>query len=249
MLLKSATEQTSSGLASISGSQSHASDYTVGATSANTLQLNIVSPDESETRVMHSAVVTELTLTMDTGTNGGRLRASGTLWSGFRPKVGVNAITDGSTAANAALDKDNLFACSSIEISTNQVIAKACSFTIAHPASRVGFAAAASANSNTGEPYEYVRNRIDVTGSINVKMQDDSVSQLALWLAGTSSGILVGDEGTSGGASATDIFMECPTAKYTGHNVDLGAEDGVFIELPFQATATGSNKLFTWKFA
>ena len=34
---------------------------------------------------------------------------------------------------------------------------------------------------------------------------------------------------------------------YTGHNLDLGSEDGIFIELPFTGTATGSNKLITIK--
>ena len=192
---------------------------------------------------MHSAVVSELTLSMDAGTNGGRLRASGTLWSGFQPNVSTNAVTDSSTAANTAF-AFGLFDCHAIEIATTQVTAKAFSFTISHPAERVGFAIA---NSNDGEPQEYIRNRLDITGSLNVKMDDTVVAQQAFWLAGTSKAILVGDEGTPAGGSATDIFFEFPTVKYTGHNVDLNAEDGVFIELPFTATATGTGKLMYLK--
>ena len=100
-------------------------------------------------------------------------------------------------------------------------------------------------NSIDAEPEDYVRNRVDVTGSINVKMDDTSVAQLPFWLAGTSKSILVGDEGTAGGGSATDIFFEVAQAKYTGHNVDIASEEGVFIELPFQGTATGSEKLIS----
>jgi len=137
-----------------------------------------------------------------------------------------------------------LFDCHAIEIAQTQVTAKAFSFTISHPATRIGFAIA---NSNDGEPQEYIRNRLDITGSLNVKMDDTVVAQQPFWLAGTSKAILVGDEGTAAGGSATKIFFEFPTVKYTGHNVDLGAEDGVFIELPFTATATGSNKLMYLK--
>jgi hypothetical protein len=242
-LVKSAIELTSTGLVYITGEKDHATDYVVGSASANTLQVCIVSPDASETRVLHSAVVTDLTLSMDAGTNGGRLRASGTLWSGFQPNVTTNAVVDGSTVTNTDFNQ-GLFDCHAIEIATTQVTAKAFSFTISHPAVRVGFAIA---NGNDGEPQEYIRNRMEITGSLNVKMDNTAVAQQAFWLAGTSKAILVGDEGTSAGGSSTKIFFEFPTVKYTGHNVDLGAEEGVFIELPFTATATGSGKLMYLK--
>tara|TARA_Y100000310_G_C20684819_1_gene818283 strand:- start:1294 stop:2304 length:1011 start_codon:yes stop_codon:yes gene_type:complete len=242
-LVKSSVEATATGLINITGAKSHATDYVVGSASANTLQVCIVNPDASETRVLHSAVVTDLTLTMDSGTNGGRLRASGTLWSGFRPVIGTNAVTDGSTASNTDFNQ-GLFDCHAIEIATDQVTCKSFSFTISHPAARVGFGIL---NSNDGEPLEYIRNRMEITGSINVKMDNNTVSTQARWLAGTSHAILVGDEGTSTGSGATKIFFEFPTVKYTGHNIDLGAEDGVFIELPFTATATGTNKLMYLK--
>jgi len=242
-LVKSSVETTATGLINVTGAVAHDTDYAVGGSCASTLQLCIVNPDASETRVMHSAVVTELTLSMDAGTNGGRLRASGTLWSGFRPKVGTNAVTDGSTASNTAFNI-GLFDCHAIEIATTQVTAKAFSFTISHPAARVGFAVA---NSNDGEPQEYIRDRLEITGSLNVKMDDTVVAQQPFWLAGTSKAILVGDEGTSQGGSATKIFFEFPTVKYTGHNVDLASEEGVFVELPFTATATGTGKLMYLK--
>ena len=165
------------------------------------------------------------------------------MYSGFRPVVGTNAIADGSTASNTAFSL-GLHDCHAVEVATTQITSKAFSVTISNPCTRVGFV---NINSNDGEPEDYVRDRIDVTGSINVKMDDTSVAQLPFFLNGTSKSILVGDEGTAGGGSATSIFFEIPQAKYTGHNVDLGSEGGIFIELPFQGTATGSQKLINVK--
>ena len=88
---------------------------------------------------------------------------------------------------------------------------------------------------------------MDITGNLNVKMDDNTVNCQGDWLVGQSRAILVGDEGTSTGSGATKIFFEFPTVKFTGHNVNLGATDGVFIDLPFTATATDSGKLMYLK--
>ena len=245
LLLRSAMEvDGATGLISIAGNIGHSTQYTYDQAAPDfSLQVSLVSPDASETRLLHSAVVTELTLSMDAGTNGGRLRASGTIWSGYRPTVGTNAVTDGSTASNSDFPF-GIFDCHAIEVATTQITCKSFSVTIAYPATRVGFRVA---NSIDAEPEDYIRDRVDITGSISVKMDDTSVAQLPFWFAGTSKSILVGDEGTAGGGSSTDIFFEIPQAKYTGHNVDLGSEGGVFIELPFQGSATGSQKLLNVK--
>jgi len=245
LLLRSAMEvDGTTGLISIAGNIGHSTQYAYNQAAPDfSLQVSLVNPDASETRLLHSAVVTELTLSMDAGTNGGRLRASGTIWSGYRPTVGTNAVTDGSTATNTDFPF-GIFDCHAIEVATTQITCKSFSVTISYPAERVGFRVA---NSIDAESEDYMRGRVDVTGSINVKMDDTSVAQLPFWLAGTSKSILVGDEGTAGGGSSTDIFFEIPQAKYTGHNVDLGSEGGVFIELPFQGSATGSQKLINVK--
>lgn len=245
LLLRSVMEvDGTTGLISVAGSHGHSAQYVNGTSAPDfSLQVTLLSPDADQTRFMHSAVVSELTLAMDMGTNGGRLRASGTMYSGFRPVVGTNAISDASTATNTAFSL-GLHDCHAVEVAATQITSKAFSMTISNPCTRVGFV---NINSNDGEPEDYVRDRIDVTGSINVKMDDTSVAQLPFFLNGTSKSILVGDEGTAGGGSATSIFFEIPQAKYTGHNVDLGSEGGIFIELPFQGTATGSQKLINVK--
>tara|TARA_R100001530_G_scaffold54752_1_gene40339 strand:- start:1349 stop:2362 length:1014 start_codon:yes stop_codon:yes gene_type:complete len=245
LLLRSAMEADgATGLISIAGTHAHSAQYVAGTASPDfSLQVSLVNPDASETRLLHSAVVTELTFSMDTGTNGGRLRASGTIYSGFRPTVGTNAVVDGSTASNTAF-AFGMYDCHAVELAQSAITAKSFSVTISNPCERVGYVVA---NSIDGEPKDYIRDRVDVTGSISAKMNDVSVAQLPFWLAGTSKAILVGDEGTAGGGSSTDIFFEVAQAKYTGHNVDLGSEGGVFIELPFQGTATGSEKLISVK--
>ena len=242
LLIRSAMEvDGNTGLNHMTGNQAHSSQY-VYATAAPdfSLQVTIENPDASETRLLHSAVVTELTFSMDPSVNGGRLRASGTIWSGYRPVIGTNAV-GASTGSNTAR-AFTIYDCHAIEVATSQVTCKAFNFTISYPASRVGFRIA---NSIDAEPEDYIRDTVEVTGSITVKMDDISVAQLPFFLAGTSKGILVGDEGTSGGGGASSIFFEMPTAKYTGHNLDIADEGGVFIELPFQAVATGTNKLLT----
>ena len=245
LLLRSVMEvDGTTGLISIAGDHGHSAQYVHNQAAPDfSLQVTLLNPDASETRLLHSAVVTELTLSMDMGTNGGRLRASGTMYSGYRPTIGTNAVADGSTGTNTAF-AFGLHDCHAVEVATTQITSKAFSVTISNPALRVGFQ---TANSVDGEPEDYVRDRVDVTGSLNVKMDDTSVAQLPFFLAGTSKSILVGDEGTAGGGSATNIFFEIPQAKYTGHNVDLGSEGGVFIELPFQGTATGTQKLISVK--
>tara|TARA_R110002012_G_scaffold53962_2_gene138381 strand:+ start:1320 stop:2333 length:1014 start_codon:yes stop_codon:yes gene_type:complete len=245
LLLRSVMEvDGTTGLCQIAGDHGHSSQYAAATSSPDfSLQVTLLNPDASETRLLHSAVVTELTLSMDVGTNGGRLRASGTIWSGYRPTIGANAVADSSTASNTAF-AFGMHDCHAVEVATTQVTSKSFSLTISNPANRVGFRIA---NSIDGEPEDYVRDRVDVTGSLMAKMDDTTVAQLPFFLAGTSKSILVGDEGTAGGGSSSDIFFEIPQAKYTGHNLDLGSEGGVFIELPFQGTATGTQKLVTVK--
>lgn len=245
LLLRSAMEvDGTTGLIDIAGTHAHSAQY-VGGTAAPdfSLQVTLVSPDADQSRLFHSAVVTELTLSMDASVNGGRLRASGTMFTGFRPVVSTNAVVDGSTASNTAF-AFGLFDCHAVELAQTQITSKSFSVTISNPCQRVGYAIV---NSIDGEAEDYVRDRVDVTGSISVKMDDTSVAQLNFFATGASKAILVGDEGTAGGGSSTDIFFEIAQAKYTGHNVDLSSEGGVFIELPFRGTATGSEKLISVK--
>ena len=70
-------------------------------------------------------------------------------------------------------------------------------------------------------------------------MDDNSVTMINNFLAGTSTNISIGDGST--------IDFDIPTAKFTAHELDTGNEAGVFINLPFLATAEGTDALFTLK--
>ena len=70
-------------------------------------------------------------------------------------------------------------------------------------------------------------------------MDATAVTFLDDWIANTNTLITM-----ESGSSHSYVVH---AAKLSGHNVDLASEDGVFIELPFQATATGSGKLMYLK--
>ena len=53
---------------------------------ANAL-LILQNPDTSEDRYMHSAILQNLDFSMDAGTDGGRLRASGQFMTGYKPVI------------------------------------------------------------------------------------------------------------------------------------------------------------------
>ena len=62
----------------------------------------------ADDRYLHSAVLQNLTLTMDAGTNGGQLTASGQFMTGYRPIIEDNGVTETAgaqhTAANCNLN-------------------------------------------------------------------------------------------------------------------------------------------------
>ena len=68
-------------------------------------------------------------------------------------------------------------------------------------------------------------------------MDDNSVTMVNNFLGGTSTNVSLGNGST--------LDFDIPTAKFTGHELDTANENGVFINLPFQATADGGNALVT----
>jgi len=232
VLLQLATEDTTPAVtASMSGNQSTVT-YTGSAATGEYGYVVISSPDTDKDRLMHGAILEELTLSLGTGSNSGRLVASGRFWSGYRPVIGTEATSPDATAVDYT---KGMFDCVTNTLGGSAIIWDNFSVTISNPATRVGHK---TVNSNTGEPDEYNRgNQINVTGSVNVKMDDNSVTMVNNFLAGTSTNISIGD--------GSSIDFDIPTAKFTGHSLDGGNESGVFIELPFKATADGSGALIT----
>ena len=225
--------------------------YDNGSANNFDLALQIISPDADKGRYMYSSVVQEMTLAWDAATNGGKLTTSGTMYSGFRPIIYDNSgITVNATSVAAGGWNLDLFQMDAITIGGNAVVCKAFSVTISNPAKRVGHASLTEASPGStsavfGQPEEYTRGGLlDVSGSITVKMDDNTIGLLDSWLRGTSTAIVFGDHATIGSATC---HLGIPTAKFTGFNKDYAGEDGVFIELPFQGTADGSGSLLDYK--
>ena len=227
-------------------------DYNSSAYGATVdLAVQIISPDADKGRYLYSAVVQDMTLSWDAEINGGKLTTSGTIYTGFRPIIYNNSgITVNATAVSAGGWNLDLFQMDAITIGGNAVICKAFSLTISHPAKRVGNQAIAEVSPGStatifGQPDEYIRGApLSVSGSITVKMDDNTIGLLDTWQRSTSIAIVFGDNATIGSATC---HLGIPTAKLTGYNKDFAAEDGVFIEIPFQGTADGTDSLLNWR--
>mgnify|MGYP003133765596 CR=1 FL=1 len=219
------------GTAQILGNQGTVA-YEQGASTGEYACLVLSSPDADKDRLMHSAILQELTLSMSPTDNGGLLTASGTFWSGYQPVIGAEATSPDATAVNWT---KGFFDCTTSSIGGDDVVMNNFELTISNPATRVGYE---TVNSVAGEPCAYMRGgQIAVSGSMSVKL-DDNVAQIITedFLIGTSANVSFGD------GSAIDF--DIPTAKYTGHT-NANTEAGVFVELPFMATADGSGALVT----
>ena len=225
--------------------------YENGSGSDFDLALQIISPDADKGRYMYSAVVQDMTLAWDAANNGGKLTTSGTMYSGFRPIIYDNSgISVNATAVGSGGWNLDIFQMDAVTIGGNAVVCKAFSLTISNPAKRAGHegvteASPGSTSTVFGQPDSYMRGGLlDVTGSMTVKMDDNTIGMLDNWLRGTSTAIVFGDHATIGSATC---HLGIPTAKFTGYTKDYSGEDGVFIELPFQGTADGSGSLLNYR--
>ena len=219
------------GSAQILGNKSTVA-YEEGATTGEYACLVISSPDSSHDRLMHSAILQELTLSMSPTDNGGLLTASGTFWSGYQPVIGAESTAADATAAGF---NKGFFDCTTSQVGGDDVVMNNFELTISNPATRVGYE---TVNSIAGEPCAYMRGgQISVTGTVGVKL-DDNVAQIITedFLVGTSANVSFGD--------GSSIDFDIPTAKYTGHT-NANTDSGVFVDLPFTATADGSGALVT----
>ena len=232
LLLQLSTEDASPAVTTaITGNQATVA-YEQGATTGEYACIVIASPDADKDRLMHSAVLQELTLSMSPENNGGRLTASGTFFSGYQPVIGAEATAADATAVDFS---KGFFDCTTSQLGGDDVVMNSFEVTISNPAVRVGYE---TVNSIAGEPCAYNRGgQISVTGSVSVKL-DDNTAQIITedFLVGTSANVSIGD--------GSSIDFDIPTAKYTGHT-QAGTDNGVFVELPFAATADGSDALIT----
>ena len=231
MLLQLVSEDSSpSGTVAMTGNQATVV-YEEGASTGEYACVVISSPDADEDRLMHSAILQELTLSMNPTQNGGRLTASGVFFSGYQPVIG----TEGTSANATAVDfTKGFFDCTTMSIGGDNVVLSNFDVTISNPAQRVGYS---TVNSITHEPSAYMRGgMIEVTGNVSAKLDDNVTDTIDDFRDGTSVNISIGD--------GSSIDFDIPTAKYTGYT-HTETDSGVFIDLPFKGTADGSNALIT----
>ena len=201
-----------------------ATDYTCG--------IIINNPDASEDRVMHSAVLQNLNLAMDAGTDGGRVHASGQFMTGYKPVVGADSTSPATTNADWV---NGIFDLTTLEVGGHAVTVKAFNINLENPANTMGW------QGTSGETDGYTRGGdVNVSGSITIKVDATSVTYLADWVANTNTLI------TLESGSSWSIVVHA--AKLTGHNSDWAAE-GAFVEIPFVGTtgANGASALCTIK--
>ena len=188
----------------------------------------IKNPQSDESRMLHSAVLQNLTLSMDAGTDGGQLKASGQFMSGYKPSVGTSSIFD--SAVTTSTSTKGLFDLDNQTVGGDGASVKAFSLTINNPASRIGYQGASM------EADGYVRGaEITSEGSITIKADENAMNHLDTWQDNTGDAtfaIALNDGGTTFDISIPDACMK-------GHNLDL-ADEGVFVELPFTVTS-GAN--------
>ena len=204
--------------------------YEHGESTGEMATVIISNPNSSDDRVLHSAVLTELSLSMDSGSEGGRLVASGTFYSGYKPTVGASSVDPSGT--ETAFVK-TIYDCTTKQLGGLDVVARSFNATFAYPALRVGYQGA------SGEAEQYGRSgEIVCSGSATVKYDSNSDGELAGFLAGSTKAVTFGDGST--------IQVSVPTSVYTGFNLDLGdSEEGVFVEIPFEGTASGAGNLYS----
>ena len=183
---------------------------------------------DSDDQCMHSAILQNLTLSMDSGTDGGRLHASGQFMSGYLPLIGNHGVTGVSTASNY---EKSIFDLTTRTIGGHATTTvKAFSMTITNPATRVAW------QGSNAEADGYIRGALfDISGTITIKYDANAADALADWIAGTAYALLL---------EVGNFSFNIENARMTGHNIDF-ADEGMFVEIPWTATtgAAGSGNL------
>ena len=203
-------------------------DYSHASTAADNVGIvMLIAPPATsgladDDHIMHSAVLQNLTLSMDVGTDASRLHASGQFMSGYKPIVKDSGVTGASTVSDFEKGLYD-FTVRTVGGHTT-VTVKSFSMTFTNPATRVGW------QGTSAEADGYVRAGLyDISGSITLKYDDSSADALQDWQVNPSVGyaILLND--------GSNFDINIPSARMTGHNIDF-ADEGMFVEIPWRAT-------------
>jgi hypothetical protein len=184
-----------------------------------------------------TGALANLSFSMDAGTSGGRLIASATFMTGHTVTTSSSQTASGAQTTFVK----TLFDHTTKTIDSINCIVNSFSIEITNPCVRVGYDANgdAQAYSRAGEK--------TVTGTMNVLYDENTDALLATVLqnpattAGAVAPILFADAAIGSG----DIGFSIPQAVLTSHNLNMeGGEEGMFVEVGYEGTANGSEKLY-----
>ena len=185
------------------------------------------NPLATRDHYMHSANLQTLTLSMDAGTDGGRLRASGQFMSGYKPIIEANTV-----AADTSLSdwSGGLFECNTATLGGDAMTVRSFSVTISNPATRVGYQGTgceADGYSRAGD--------FSITGSITMKADSlQQVNEDTFWKENATAAIVL--KPSSPEANKT-IDFSIPTANISSVSMDM-ANEGIFQTVAFTATSS-----------
>lgn len=191
-------------------------------------------------RVFHSAALTNLSFSMDSGTSGGRLIVTGTFYTGYQVATASTSVAESVSETRFV---KTIFDCTTKKIDSLDVVVKSFSMNLNYPCVRVGY------QGGNAEPELYSRaGEYTVDGSVSVLYDTNSDAFLATMLtdpgasASNLAPIIMSDNATVGSGN---FAFEVLQAVITGHAVSYeGAEEGQFVELTYEGTALAAENLW-----
>lgn len=196
--------------------------------------LGVRGPIASKHYKFTSAIARTLELSGSTAP-GATVMANAEFMSGFAPSVTANYSGAWAYATQSYFNATQL---STKTLGGSDLVVYDWSFKFDNKGARVG-----SNSSGYAETYAVGIPEYELTGSITVKYDANSVTAIANFLAGTSSALVIAI-GTGGQAGHLNIT--CPAIVHTGPAMDYGRAEGQAITLPFKALYdAGGNPLVT----
>ena len=191
--------------------------------------------------LMQDAILRNLTVTCDPGSNEGRCYLSGEFYSGHSLTLEQTMSGTWASRTQTYMYPDWTTKTLDVDGSNNQaVFINSVDFTINNNASRLGF----DANGDV-ETYKWGVPEVEITGNLSVKYDaevglESGTNVIQDFLSGnTATLVLESGDGTVDTAGEHNITAEL---YYTGQpEVDLAGDDGVFVNLPFKVVQPTSD--------
>ena len=199
--------------------------------------LNGYDPGAAMSWQLESAVIQSLDISAAYGTNGGRASFTAVFYSGHPPVNGAT-VTPASNPGWVSFGTDYypIYTLQTKTVAAADVVVDSFNINWNNGAVRVG----ADVN---GDAQTYHFPMFDVTGSVKVKYDANTLTELAKFVLTPDGGnaesqiILLWGNGSDNGTLAFDI-----NAIYTGNGKDFGNEAGVFVDLPFEGVDDGTSE-------